>query len=525
MTGDAAIAAVAMSGVGRRFGSTIALADVDIEIARGEIHALLGENGAGKTTLMRILAGLDSADTGEVRIDGTVVEHATPRSMIDRGVALVQQHFTLVGRLTAAENLVLARPTDWRLPSRAKAVERLMALTEKYGLPVRPDIPAAALSVGEQQRLEVVRALDHDPRVLVLDEPTAVLTDQEADRLLEVCRSLADEGRSVVMISHRLREVLAGADRVTVLRRGRVVVAGEPVAAHDRRSLVRAMVGDELIPHSTGTGRVRRIGVERIRLSAVAAGRLDPIDLSVRAGEVVGIAGVDGNGQTELEAILAGRVAPVSGTAEIDGEPIPIGSPRRRIDEGVAYIAADRYRHAVVRELSVADNLDLGRTRWWRRRASRRISAAGPRLEAWDVRGERAARAGSLSGGNAQKLVLARELEHPPAVVIAGHPTRGLDPGAAGTVAERVVTAADAGAAVVWIGAELDELTAVADRLVVLCTGYAPHTFVPPYDRHAIGHAMAGGVRVDQAHVDRAHVGKAVGREPIDEVPIDGLPA
>lgn len=493
MTTLAAAAAVSMTGITRRFGSTLALDDVDVEIRRGEVHALLGENGAGKTTLMRILAGLDVADTGEVVVGGERVDHATPRAMLDRGVALVQQHFTLVGRLTAAQNILLARPTAWRLPSARRATDRLGALAERYGLPVRADVPANELSVGEQQRLEVLRALDRDPQVLVLDEPTAVLTDGEADRLLGVCRALADEGRAVVIISHRLREVLAGADRVTVLRRGRVVVAGETVDGHDRGSLVRAMVGDDPAAAATVGRPATEPGPERIVLAGVTAGRLDPLDLRVAAGEVVGIAGVDGNGQAELEAILAGRLAPVGGTAEIDGAPIAVGAPRRRVAADIAYIAADRYRHALVRELPIADNLHLGRTRWWRTRTSRAAEHVAPRLDAWDVRGDRAARAGSLSGGNAQKLVLARELERPPEVVIAGHPTRGLDPGAAATVAERVVAAARAGAAVVWIGAELDELTAVADRLVVLCTGHPPQTFLPPYDRHAIGTAMAGG--------------------------------
>ena len=483
--------AISMAGVSRHFGETQALDGVDFDVRRGEVHALLGENGAGKTTLMRILAGLDVADVGEVRVGDELVTRPTPRSMIDRGVALVQQHFTLVGRLTGAQNLHLARPTGWRLPSNAAAAERLAELAARYGLPVRPGVPAGQLSVGEQQRLEVLRALDRDPSVLVLDEPTAVLTELEADGLLDVCRGLADEGRSVIIISHRLREILAGADRVTVLRRGQVVVAGDAVADHDRRSLAVAMVGDGVRGDDVTPPEHHR-SEPRLVLEGAALGRLDALDLTVRAGEIVGVAGVDGNGQTELEAILAGRSAPASGTASLDGAPIEVGAPRRRVADGVAYIAADRYRHAVVRAMSLADNVSLGRSGWWRPRRARQVAAVAARLDGWDVRGARAGRVGQLSGGNAQKLVLARELANPPSFVIAGHPTRGLDPGAAAAVATRVLATAAGGAAVVWIGAELDELLRVSDRIVVLCTGHAPREFHRPYDRHAIGLAMAG---------------------------------
>jgi simple sugar transport system ATP-binding protein len=274
-------------------------------------------------------------------------------------------------------------------------------------------------------------------------------------------------------------------------------VAGDTVAGHDRSSLVRAMVGDDAPNVTVGRDRPPP-GPERIVLAAAARGRLDPIDLSVRAGEVVGIAGVDGNGQSEIEAILAGRVAPERGSVSIDDRPVVVGAPRQRVQAAVAYIAADRYRYALVRAMGLADNLELGRSRRWRATPRRRAAEVAARLDRWDVRGPRTARAGQLSGGNAQKLVLARELDTPPDAVIAGHPTRGLDPGATATVASRVLAAADGGAAVVWIGAELDELMNVADRIVVLCTGHRPREFRRPFDRHAIGLAMAGSA-VEQA--------------------------
>jgi ABC-type uncharacterized transport system ATPase subunit len=528
--------AASLRGIRRRFGpGAPALDGVDLELRAGEVHALLGENGAGKTTLMRILAGLDRPDDGTVEVAGRPVDEFSPRALRERGVAMVQQHFTLVPTLTAGENLALARPAGRLRPGARQARRRVEELAERYGLPVRADVPVDRLSVGEEQRLEILRALDADSRLLILDEPTAVLVDAEAEALLAVCRALAEDGRAVVIITHRLAEVFAGCDRVTVLRRGAVVCAGEQVSAHDRASLAELMVGAaltehagrvgtqdsprrnaRLAPHQAGpTSRhdgsdvsTRRLGRPahrptgsasdgegRLRLEGAALGRLQPLDLEARAGEVLGVAGVDGNGQAELEELLAGLARPERGHVTVDGEPMPVGAPRERVARGVAYVPADRYRRALAGPLSLADNLELGRGTLRRPARARREERAGPVLTEWDVRGSGPdASAASLSGGNAQKLVLARELAAAPRVVVAAQPTRGLDPEAARMIIERILAAAADGAAVVWFGAELDELFAVADRLVVLAGGRATEPFTPPYDRGAVGLAMGGGV-------------------------------
>ncbi|GAA1293050.1 ABC transporter ATP-binding protein [Pseudonocardia aurantiaca] len=482
-----------VTGVRRRFGAgPPALDGVDLELRAGEVHAVLGENGAGKTTLMRILAGLDEPDEGSVVVAGEPVTEFTPRALRERGVAMVQQHFTLVPTLTAGENLALARPEGRLRPGARRVRRRVEALAQRYGLPVRADVPVDRLSVGEQQRLEILRALDADARLLILDEPTAVLVDAEAEALLAVCRALAAEGRAVVIITHRLAEVFAGCDRVTVLRRGAVVCAGEPVSAHDRTSLATLMVGAVPAP-PLSIERPARSGVIRIALDGAARGRLRPLDLEVHAGEVLGVAGVDGNGQAELEDLLAGIAAPQQGTVCVEGTEMPVGAPRERVGKRVAYVPADRYRRALAGPLSLADNLELGRGPSRRAPRGRREEQAVPALAAWDVRAAGpGASAASLSGGNAQKLVLARELGVGPAVVVAAQPTRGLDPEAARMITERILAAAADGAAVVWFGAELDELFAVADRLVVLADGIAT-PFEPPYDRAAVGMAMAGG--------------------------------
>ena len=492
-TALASASAVLMSDISRRFGAVHALTDVDFALARGEIHALLGENGAGKSTLMRILAGLDTPDSGRVEVLGHTVDDFDPREIRKRGVAMVQQHFTLVPTLTAGENLWLSRPTGRLLPTRSEATRRVDELGERFGLRVPTDVPAGAMSVGEQQRLEIIRALDADVQVLLLDEPTAVLTDGEADDLLRVCRGLRDEGRSIVIITHRLGEVFNGANRVSVLRGGRCVLAGAPVEAQTRSGLASLMVGADALGAIEHRRIDHRRNTVRLRLVGLEAGRLRDINLAVRSGEIVGIAGVDGNGQAELEQVISAQLPPRAGRLEIDGEPLLVDSPRRRIARRIGYIPSDRYRWGMVRAMSISDNLELGRSPFWRRRRANRLIHAGERIDTWDVRcaGPDAAVA-SLSGGNAQKLILARELQGETCVILACYPTRGLDPEAARIVVERIVSQAEAGAAVVWIGAELDELFAVADRVVVLAGGGISGEFDPPFDRSAIGLAMAG---------------------------------
>lgn len=503
--------AVRVSGASKRFGRVTALDDVDLVLRRGEIHALLGENGAGKTTLVRILAGLERSDTGSMTIGGSDASDLDARSARERGVALVQQHFTLVPTLTASENLVLARRASAALPPARIARARLDHLVDRFGLEVRDGVPVSSLSVGEQQRLEILRALDADAEVLLLDEPTAVLTGAEATALLRVCRRLADEGRSVVIITHRLTEVIDGCDRVTVLRDGTVVLADAAVSEHTASTLADAMVGRAVghVVHRDAAPSDGEPQRTRLRVEGVSLGMLRDVSFEVAAGEVLGVAGVDGNGQSELEAVLAAVETPDNGTVALDGELLPQGLPRERIRRKIAYIPSDRYATALVRPMNLADNVELGRGRWWRSRRRARQHAIGDRLAAWDVRSAGAsAPVRSLSGGNAQKLVLARELDIAPDLVISCHPTRGLDPGAARTVAERVLDAADSGAAVVWMGAELEEVLAVSHRVIVLSRGQITGTFERPFDRSAIGLAMGGGTVdvADEYHVETGDV-------------------
>jgi simple sugar transport system ATP-binding protein len=485
--------AVAARGITRLFGAHAALRDVDLALRGGEIHALLGENGAGKTTLVKILAGLERPDGGTVDLWGERVSHFDARHARRHGVALVQQHFTLVPTLNASENLVLARPAGFLLPRRATAKKRLADLVERFGLAVRDDVPASDLSVGEQQRLEILRALDADASVLLLDEPTAVLTAAEATSLLDVCRRLADDGRAIVIITHRLGEVIAGCDRVTVLRDGCVVLADAAVAGQSSVALAEAMVGRA--PTASATSALESVPGTAVRIDVERAqhGRLRDVSFTVRAGEVVGIAGVDGNGQAELEAVLAGLATPSSGRVSIDASAVTVDAPRERIRRRIAYIPSDRYRTGVVRAMTIADNIELGRSGLWRRRRRSRHRAAAPRLRSWDVRSAGpAALVRSLSGGNAQKLLLSREMAEEAAVVLACHPTRGLDPDAAQTIAQRILDAAAAGAAVVWVSVDLEELLAVSHRIIVLVDGRVAGEFVAPFDRNAIGLAMSG---------------------------------
>jgi simple sugar transport system ATP-binding protein len=477
--------AVALRGITKRFPAVIANDHVDFEAAEGEVHALLGENGAGKTTLSNILTGLYRPDEGEIVLYGKPVEFHSPRDALDAGIAMVHQHFRLVSPFTVAENVVLGdhRDIGRSFLLRQRAIERRVAgLSRRYGLAVEPRTRVWQLSVGEQQRVEILKALYRDARILILDEPTAVLTPQEAEALFETIRELAADGRTVIFISHKLHEVKAVADRVTVLRRGRSI-ATVPAAEATPRSLASLMVGREV---EIGRRRDDRgpAGEAVLELEGVwaDADRGDPavkqVSLTVCSGEIVAVAGVAGNGQRELAETIAGMRPAAKGAVRVRGRRLRRGDPRHAIASGVAYVPEDRLGTGVAPGLSVASNvvlksyrappvsqgpiLRLGRIRELARRLmqSYDVRAPGPHVPAWQ-----------LSGGNLQKVVLAREFSGGPAVLVAASPTRGLDVSGIQTVHAYLREAAAGGLAVLLISEDLDEILALADRIVVMYEG------------------------------------------------------
>jgi general nucleoside transport system ATP-binding protein len=457
---------------------------VDFEAAAGEVHALLGENGAGKTTLSNILTGLYRPDEGSISIFGRPVEFSSPRDAIDAGIAMVHQHFRLVSPFTVAENVVLGdhRSVGRSFLLRSRAIDRAVGeLSLRYGLAVEPRARIWQLSLGEQQRVEILKALYQDARILILDEPTAVLTPQEAEALFETIRAMAHDGRTVIFISHKLHEVKAVADRVTVLRRGRTV-ATVPAADSTPRSLAALMVGREIELGRTKGGRAA--GGTRLELSGVSAdgdrggAALKEISLTARGGEILAVAGVAGNGQRELAETVAGIRPPTSGTIAVAGRRLRGGDPREAIAAGIAYIPEDRLGTGVAPGLSVAANVVL---KSYRRPPSsrgplllvRKIRAlAASLMERYDVRASSPdVPARQLSGGNLQKVVLAREFSGEPVVLVAASPTRGLDVAGIETVHSYLRTAADRGVALLLISEDLDEILALADRIVVMYEG------------------------------------------------------
>jgi len=500
-------AAVAMRGIVKRFPGVVANDGVDFAAAQGEVHALLGENGAGKSTLSNILTGLYRPDAGEIALYGEPVEFHAPRDALDAGICMVHQHFRLVDPFTVAENVVLGdhRGEGRAFRLRPRAIERRVTeLSERYGLHVDPRARVWQLSLGEQQRVEILKALYREARILILDEPTAVLTPQEADVLFATLREMAAEGRTVVFISHKLHEVKAVADRVTVLRNGRTIAT---VAATDAtpRSLASLMVGRELGAGAAERERSAPGGVELALEELWADGdrggaAVRGVTLSVRGGEIVAVAGVAGNGQRELAETIAGIRAQTAGTVAVGGRRLR-GDPRAALAAGVAYVPEDRLGTGVAPSLSVAANLVLRSYR--DRHASR-----GPLLRLGRIR-ERAheligryaiavpgpaAPARLLSGGNLQKVVLAREFSGSPRVLVAASPTRGLDVGAIETVHSYLRDAAAGGLAVLLISEDLDEILALADRIVVMYEGaIAGETTRAAADVQEIGLLMAGG--------------------------------
>jgi simple sugar transport system ATP-binding protein len=513
-----------VEGVGKRFGSLAALDDVSLDIRAGEIHGLLGENGAGKSTLCNVVFGVHGADAGRMRLAGQPYRPAGPAEALQAGVAMVHQHFSLVGDLSVVDNLMLGQARG--ILHRAAFAKRVSELSETFGLAVRPRAVVHELSVGERQRVEIVKCLMRQPRLLVLDEPTAVLLPEEIDGLLRVCESVAKSGCGIVLVTHKLAEIRRTAHRVTVLRLGRVVARSDtPSTEIDR--LVRAMIERDLgeatpaLRAAVGNAGPNASGAEAgeaeartgagspsqvvLRLEALglrdAQGvrRLDRIDFSVRRGEIVGIAGVEGNGQSELVAVLSGMTEATEGAFSIGGEPMTNRPPKALTAAGVGVVPEDRHREGCVPALSLALNLALNLLSAFRRfglvdRAAL-VAEARTRMQAFDIRATSPEAAfSSLSGGNQQKAVLARELALPGLrLLVAAQPTRGLDVGAVEAIYAHIRAAARRGVAVLLASSELDELLAVADRLLVMYRGrIMGECVVAPESRARIGAWMAG---------------------------------
>jgi general nucleoside transport system ATP-binding protein len=496
-----------MRGITKRFPGVVANDQVDFEAAAGEVHALLGENGAGKSTLSNILTGLYRPDEGEIFLYGRRVHFHAPRDALDAGIFMVHQHFRLVEPFTVAENVVLGdhRGEGRSFRLRTRATERRVAeLSKRYGMAVEPNARIWQLSLGEQQRVEILKALYREARILILDEPTAVLTPQEAEVLFETLRGMAAEGRTVIFISHKLHEVKAVADRVTVLRGGRSI-ATVSAAEATLRSLAALMVGRELEGARGSASRTPGdvvLELEDVWTTGDRGGdAVRGARLVARAGEIVAVAGVAGNGQRELAETIAGVRAPTRGTVRIGGRVLRTGDPRAAMRAGIAYVPEDRLGTGVAPSLSVASNLVLRsyrgpeasrgpllRLRRIRERAvelirSYRIAAPGP-----------ATPARLLSGGNLQKVVLAREFSGRPRLLVVASPTRGLDVGAIETVHEFLRDAAADGVAVLLLSEDLDEILALADRIAVMYEGaVVGETSRDDADVEEIGLLMAGG--------------------------------
>jgi ABC-type uncharacterized transport system ATPase subunit len=499
-----------LKGITKRFPGVVANDGVDFELRKGEVHALLGENGAGKSTLMNILYGLYRPDEGEIVLDGRPLEIHSPREAIDAGIGMVHQHFMLIPVMSVAENIVLeVEPRRGPFLDIRTAEERVREISERFGLAVRPEAKVEAISVGMQQRVEILKALYRGAEILILDEPTAVLTPQEAEELFAIIRSLQAEGKSIIFISHKLGEVLEIAERITVLRRGKTIET-VPRAGATEAGLARLMVGREVLlrvekgPASPGEPllTIEDLRVEDERgLEAVRG-----LSLEVRAGEIVGIAGVDGNGQTELIEAITGLRKPESGRIVAAGEDITAGTARESLDAGVGHIPEDRQRRGLVLDFTLAENIALHDyreepdSRWGWLYPKRLVARARRLLQEFDVRGGGPQTfASALSGGNQQKVVVAREVSRDPRILIAAQPTRGLDVGAIEFVHRRLVAERDEGRAILLISFELDEILSLSDRILVMYEGRVVGEYAPDVTAETLGIAMIGGTAAETA--------------------------
>lgn len=499
--------ALEVRNITKRFPGVIANDRVDFDLKKGEIHALLGENGAGKSTLMNVVYGLYSQDEGEFFINGEPAEIDNPHDAIDAGIGMVHQHFMLVPVFSVAENIILGSEVTKGPSLDIRTARRdIRRLSEEYGLHVDPDTIVEDLPVGVQQRVEIVKALYRQAKILVLDEPTAVLTPQEADDLFWVMRHLTERGVSIIFITHKLKEVMAIADRITVMRRGKVVGTTRSEDTNEQ-GLADMMVGREvLLDVEKEPAKPEDIVLEVQSLDLVDERGIEVVqDVSfhVRAGEILGIAGVQGNGQTELVEALTGLRPVKAGSMQVDGKTIPFGNPRVMTETGTAHIPEDRQKHGLVLPYSIADNLILCTyykppfASGIQRNADAVLENATELVENFDVRTSGPlALASTLSGGNQQKVIVARELSRPVKLLIANQPTRGLDVGSIEYIHRQIIEMRDRGVAVLLVSAELDEIRLLADRIAVIYHGRIVDTVYPDeVTKSELGLMMAGSER------------------------------
>lgn len=496
--------ALEVIGITKRFPGVLANNDIHFTLAKGQIHCMLGENGAGKTTLMSVIYGLYQPDAGEIRVNGQRVTIHSANDAIRLGIGMVHQHFMLIPELTVTENIILGNEvTVGPFLNRRKAAEQIRALSQKFGLAIDPQARVGDLPVGARQRVEIIKALYRRADILILDEPTAVLTPQEAEDLFKVMRTLIEQGVSIVFITHKLKEVLKVADQITVLRRGEVAGVVSPKESSEA-SLAALMVGREVILQVDKSAAHPGEAVLQVRDLRVnddrGHGAVDGVSFEVRAGEILGVAGVQGNGQTELVKALTGLQTPLSGQIMIAGQDVTAATPRQVTELGVAHIPEDREEDGLVKSYPIVDNVILNS--YYRPPFSQNfvmdgaaaVKQAQDVVDRFDVRTPSIyVGAGTLSGGNKQKVIAGREFSRPIKLLVAAQPTRGLDVGSIEFIHKQIVAQRDAGVAVVLVSAELDEILALSDNIAVMYRGKIIDILpAAQADREKLGLLMAG---------------------------------